>query len=241
MQRLRVNLAKCSRSVTSRWTNCPLSFTFVIVGRQKALQAQTTVRNPLNIALALSGLIAACAAMAIPGWQAEVAEISAILAVGSIALLAGHLWGVLIIGIADLMMLSELWPIVAFDSWSSTSVQVAACTALACAIPGLVLLPTTIPRTFDLLFGVGGGRRRQAGVALCSIATVLWLAAPAYQHLTAPAPFRAAQAAAADQARAAAAHAAVEEARAVAVVEPHPDVAPKPQDDEALGDHVSEP
>jgi hypothetical protein len=186
------------------------------VGRHAELQASTSARNPLTIGLALTGLVAACAAMALPGWQAQVAEISAILAVGSIALLAGHAWGLLIIGAADLMMLAELWPVVAFDTWTSTSVQVAACTALACAIPGLVLLPTTIPRTFDLLFGVGRGRRRQAGVALCGALSLVWLAAPAYQHLR-PAPVQAAQV--------------VEGAEALAVAVPHPDQAPKAQAD----------
>lgn len=165
--------------------------------------------------------------MALPGWQAQVAEISAILAVGSIALLAGHLWGVLIIGTADLMMLAELWPVVAFDTWTSTSVQVAACTALACAIPGLVLLPTTIPRTFDLLFGVGRGRRRQAGVALCGALSMVWLAAPAYQHLR-PAPVQAAHA--------------VGDAETLAVADPIPEQAPKAQqDDEKPPQQLSEP
>ena len=74
-------------------------------------------------------------------------------------------------------------------------------------------LPTAIPRTFELLLGAGGGRRRQAAMALCGAVSVLWLAAPAYQHLrTAPAP-----------------RATLTPDQTVAAVAPEPDTAPKPQ------------
>jgi hypothetical protein len=133
-----------------------------------------------------AGLAGACAAMAIPGYHADIAEVSAILAVGALALLAGHRWGLLIVAAADLLLLGYVWPVLAFGDRPESWARLAAGTAVLGALPGLLVFSRTLPHTLDLLAGRRLERLRPAGAALGSLAALLWLSAPAISHLRTP-------------------------------------------------------
>jgi hypothetical protein len=125
--------------------------------------------------------------MAIPGYQADIAEVSAILAIGALALLAGHRWGILIVAAADLLLIGHVWPVAAFADRPEPYARIAACTAMLGALPGLLVFSRTLPHTVSLLLGPRLARARGAGTALCSAAALIFLTSPAISRMMAPA------------------------------------------------------
>lgn len=152
--------------------NCRASVTIVIVGKQLA----STIRRNLYALISVSAMISAIAAFAIPGRTGNPAEIAAVLAVGAIAMMAGHGWGLLVVTSAELLLLGTIWPTLAFPPDHGSAAALATYTAVVAALPGLVLLGPTLPQIAEVLLGARSGRTRPAlaGVTvLAAIALVL--------------------------------------------------------------------
>jgi hypothetical protein len=118
--------------------------------------------------------------MAIPPSAGHATEIAAVLAVGALALLAGHRWGLLLVAIADVMLIGTVWPLLAFRVLEVGRPVIAAQIALIGALPGLLLTIRTLPTTFDLIAGPQPAQRRTTGLRLCVGAMVVWLAMPVF-------------------------------------------------------------
>jgi hypothetical protein len=131
--------------------------------------------------VAISGLTSALAAIALPT-TAQTAEIASILAVGALALLAGHGWGLPVVALTEVVLLGRLCPLVLYDWPPAPAVQIATYTALLGALPGLVLLRRGLPDAVELLLGPRcAPRLRTAGVALGAALSGLGLIAPLWQ------------------------------------------------------------
>ncbi|WP_428261314.1 hypothetical protein [Haliangium sp.] len=134
-------------------------------------------------ALAAVALLGALAAIALPT-EAKTAEIASILAIGALALLAGHDWGVPVVVLADVALLERLWPLVVYEWPPAPEVQLVTYAALASALPGLGLLRATLPGTVELICGRAcSPRLRTTAVAAGSLLSVAWLLVPTWQML----------------------------------------------------------
>ena len=152
---------------------CPDSVTIVNMGRQFPWQRW-------YYAVAGAALLSALAALMLPGPSGDITEIAAVLLVGAVALLAGHRWGALIVAIADVLMLGKLWPVLAFGGTEASAAHITAATALLGALPGLVLLGWTIPRTVEVVVGRPSGKLHAMGVRCCCVGLAVWVALPAF-------------------------------------------------------------
>ena len=130
--------------------------------------------------VALPALAGAFAALALPGPTGSTAAIASVLAVGALALLAGHAWGLLVVAAADVMLLGHVWPILAFAGGGQTQSQAAAATALVSALPGLALLGVAMPALVDVVLDEPSARVRSAGVAMCAVGAALAIVLPAF-------------------------------------------------------------
>ena len=114
--------------------------------------------------LAVLAFVGAILTMAIPGPATEITGVATILALGALALLAGHNWGAVVIAAADVVLAAKLWPVVLLASPPS----IAASIALALTVPGMVLFAVTLPNIVEATFGTAAarlGRMREFGVA----------------------------------------------------------------------------
>ena len=126
-----------------------------------------------------AGLASSLAALALPS-SGYTAEIAATLAVGALALLAGHTWGLLVVTLADVVLLGRVWPLVFYNWPPNAATQVATYTALAGALPGLLLLRRSLPQTAELLLGSESSTRVRNAATLCGLLlSVCWLLLPA--------------------------------------------------------------
>ena len=164
---------KCHLMITITVVICLTVVTIVMMAQQLA---QTPDRETWFYAGA--GMIAAIAAMVLPD-TGHSSEIASVIAVGALALLAGHRWGLLIITIAEALLVGEVWPVLFFPTHQSAiTVLVATITALS-IVPGLVILGKTIPFTVDVLIGANS-RLRSPGVFCCSLLLAVWVVLPAF-------------------------------------------------------------
>ncbi len=127
-----------------------------------------------------AGLAGALAALAQPGGSADTAEIASVLAIGALALFAGHAWGMLVVVFADVVLLGQVWPMAVYQDPPSLAAQVAAYTAVAGALPGLLLFARIVPGTVDFVLGPRSSRLlRTSAIALATAASGAWLLTPA--------------------------------------------------------------
>lgn len=126
-----------------------------------------------------AGLASSLAAIALPS-SSYTAEIAATLAVGALALLAGHTWGLLVVTAADVILLGRVWPLVFYNWPPNAATQLATYTALAGALPGLFLLRRSLPQAIELLMGPGSSPRVRSAAMVCGmLLSVCWLLLPA--------------------------------------------------------------
>lgn len=129
--------------------------------------------------MAVSGLAGALIALAMPTAILQSAEIPVVLAVGALALLAGHAWGLLVVALADALLIGALWPVLAFPEAHGAVAVGLATGALLATVPGLLQLGRTVPRTVELLVGSSASQRlRSTGVACCTALIAVWLVLP---------------------------------------------------------------
>jgi hypothetical protein len=102
-------------------------------------------------------LAGAVAALALPGTTSAASAEAAMLAVGALALLAGHTWGLLVVVSSHVPLVGRLWPALAQvhgsaghpgDSSSAGAVAVVLVTALPAVILGTLLLPRMVRHVF---------------------------------------------------------------------------------------------
>lgn len=125
--------------------------------------------------VALSALVGALAAISLPGAASQTAGMAVILAVGAIALLAGHRWSLMIVVAAQVLILGKVWPIALHGSGM---VEGAAIVASLCALPSLVLLRKTVPTILELLVGKRAAPVNTTAYRACSVLVGVWLLLP---------------------------------------------------------------
>lgn len=131
------------------------------------------VSRALTMLVAAAGLASSCAALALPASSYD-SEIAAILALGALALLAGHQWGLVVVAAADVVLLGQLWPLL-LRTWPPTiTVQLVMYTAMAGALPGLVLLPRALRQGLDLLLGSSTPTRVRTAATWCGMLLGIW-------------------------------------------------------------------
>ena len=125
-------------------------------------------------------MLAAGAALAIPGPTSELSGIASILAVAGLALLAGHAWGKTVAGVASTMLAAHVWPIVATGEHSGWGTFATSATLLL-SFPAVVLFSATLPRSVPRLLGPIA--RTQGNIAAASVAVIAALVAlPLVDH-----------------------------------------------------------
>lgn len=127
-------------------------------------------RGPIWICLpALAG---ACAALLVPGATGTTAAGAALLAVGAIALLAGHAWGLMVSIPSHVTLVGRVWPSLTMGSPTGSSTTAAAvAVVLVTALPALALTAVVLPQIARHLFG--DRPRRVHGVFVAGSATAL--------------------------------------------------------------------
>lgn len=108
--------------------------------------------------LGITGLIAALAALPLPT-HAHSPELAATLAIGSIALLAGHRWGLAVMVVAEIFLIGAVWPLAFLAVPPSVPAQIAVGVSVAGAVPGLFSLGRAAAEIVEL---IGARRTRRA-------------------------------------------------------------------------------
>lgn len=124
--------------------------------------------------LGLTGLAAGLAALPLPT-HAHSPELAATLAIGSIALLAGHRWGLAVMVVAEIFLIGAVWPLAVLARPPSVAAQVAVVVSVIGAAPGLRALGRAAAEIVELV-GANRTRRatRMAHAALATTALVAW-------------------------------------------------------------------
>lgn len=129
--------------------------------------------GPLYVVLpALGG---ASAALLIPGVSGAATAGATLLAVGALAILAGHAWGLFVVLPSHLTLVGRLWPSLGHvhDAHASSLGAGAVAVVLVTALPALALSAILLPRITRHVLGRHAPRRQAALVG----ATALLLAA----------------------------------------------------------------
>ncbi|MBI4509682.1 MAG: hypothetical protein HY698_08585 [Deltaproteobacteria bacterium] len=106
--------------------------------------------------VAIPALGGALCALVVPGASTTATAGATVLAVGALALLAGHTWGLLVVVPSHLTLVGRLWPMLALSSPSQSPPggdleAFAISMVLVTALPGLVLAATLLPRITALV------------------------------------------------------------------------------------------
>lgn len=138
-------------------------------------------RGPLWISLpALAG---ACAALLVPGQASTTAAGAALLAVGAIALLAGHAWGLMVSIPSHVTLVGRVWPALTAGTLSGPSGSSATAAAVAIvivtALPALALTTVVLPQIATHVLGEQRKRAHGLFVAGSAVALVAALVLPA--------------------------------------------------------------
>lgn len=123
----------------------------------------------------MTGLAAALAALPLPT-NAHSPELAATLAIGSVALLAGHRWGLAVMVVAEIFLIGAVWPLAVLARPPSVLAQIAVGVSVIGAVPGLRALGRAAAELVELI-GARRTRRatRVAHVALAMVAAVVWM------------------------------------------------------------------
>jgi hypothetical protein len=122
-----------------------------------------------------TGLAAAFASLPLPT-HAHSPELAAILAIGSIAVLAGHRWGLGIVVLAEVFLVAAVWPLALLARPPSLAAQIAVAIAAIGAAPGIIRALRGGDDVLDA-FGITGHRWRKPmlrGFAISTGAICAW-------------------------------------------------------------------
>ena len=127
---------------------------------------------------AVPALLGALAALALPGTTSPATAEAAMLAVGALALLAGHTWGLLVALSSHVPLVGRIWPAVthvnvnaASASGDTTVAAGAIAVVLVTAVPVVILSMLLFPRLVALL--VPGASPRTQAWATIAVAIAL--------------------------------------------------------------------
>ena len=100
--------------------------------------------------VSLPALAGATAALMVPGVSSTATAGATLLAVGALALLAGHTWGLLVVVPSHLVLVGRLWPVLALygpgQPEGGAMGTVAVAVVLVTALPALGLSAVLLPR-----------------------------------------------------------------------------------------------
>jgi hypothetical protein len=119
--------------------------TVVIMSRQLTMRQSRTKRGATWVGVpALAGAVAA---LAIPGTTSAMSAEAALLAVGALALLAGHTWGLLVALSSHVPLVGRVWPALGSAGQPGSEMATGAVAViLVTAIPVIVLATLLFPR-----------------------------------------------------------------------------------------------
>jgi hypothetical protein len=127
-------------------------------------------------------LVGSIAALALPGTTSAASAEAAMLAVGALALLAGHTWGLLVVVSSHVPLVGRLWPALAHGhaDLHGTGPASALAVVLVTALPALMLAGLLLPHVVETALPQGSPRTRglvTAGLALALAASLILPAA----------------------------------------------------------------
>jgi hypothetical protein len=126
-----------------------------------------------------SALAGAGAALLLPGATGSTSAGAALLAVGALALLAGHAWGLLVSIPAHVTLVGRVWPQLAHASTMATAREAALAVVLVTALPALALTVVVLPEIARHLVPQDAPRVRRLVVAAAALALAAALVVPA--------------------------------------------------------------
>jgi hypothetical protein len=129
--------------------------------------------------IALPGLLGAIAAFVIPGSSGTTAAGATLLAVGALAILAGHTWGLLVAVPAHVTLVGRLWPTLAMGT-PDVAVDGAITIVLVTSLPALILAALLLPRMGKVVLADSTPRMQSAFVTCCGALLAVSLVAPAF-------------------------------------------------------------
>jgi hypothetical protein len=127
----------------------------------------------------ISALAGAAAALLLPGGSGTTGAGAALLAVGALALLAGHTWGLMVSIPAHITLVGRIWPQLAQVSAAATLRQAAVAVVLVTALPALALTAVVLPEMARHLLPERSQRVRGLFVAGSAVALAAALILPA--------------------------------------------------------------
>lgn len=142
-------------------------------------QLTTHSRRSRTALIGLSALAGACAALVLPGATSPVSAGAALLAVGALAFLAGHGWGLTVSVPSHVAVAGHVWPNLAYHGQATPFNTAADAVVLITALPALALAVILLPRLAREVLGNRPARARAAFVAAGAAALVAALLLPA--------------------------------------------------------------
>jgi hypothetical protein len=131
---------------------------------------QLTMRGRIGLWVGLPALTGAVAALALPGTTSAATAEAAMLAVGALALLAGHTWGILVVVTSHVPLVGRVWPALAGapDTASAGAVAI----VLVTALPTILLAWQLLPRVIEQV--LPGRSARARGLVTAAMAAGLF-------------------------------------------------------------------
>lgn len=123
-------------------------------------------------------LAGAAAALLLPETTGTAAAGAALLAVGALALLAGHTWGLMVSIPSHLTLVGRLWPQLSLAG--GTLRTTATATILVTAVPALALAAVVLPQIAHHLLPSGTARSRALVVGGAAIALAAAMILPSF-------------------------------------------------------------
>ena len=131
--------------------------------------------------ISLPALAGACAALLVPGATTSTAAGAALLAVGAIALLAGHAWGLLVSIPSHVTLVGRVWPSLTVSTDGSSATAAAVAVVLVTALPALALTAVVLPQIARHVVGDAASPRVHAAVvAISAVGLAASLIVPAF-------------------------------------------------------------
>lgn len=133
----------------------------------------------------LPALVGAVAALALPGVTSAVSAEAAMLAVGALALFAGHTWGLIVVVSSHVPLVGRLWPVLADvhgapnGPWAGSLGPAVVAVVIVTALPTLILAATLLPRMVEQLTPEQSPRARSLLVAATALVLGASLVLPA--------------------------------------------------------------
>jgi hypothetical protein len=131
-------------------------------------------------AICVTAVAGAGATMLLPAMTGTAAAGAALLAVGAIALLAGHAWGLMVSIPAHLTLVGRIWPHLPLGDAKIDAVHAAATAmVIVTALPALALAAVVLPQIARHLLPRGTARTRSLVVAGAAMALAAAMILPA--------------------------------------------------------------